>query len=210
MVGYTALAELGKEHTLPILEILHVRGWRSASEVAAEISVHISTAQSYLEALKALGLVASRNRPGRKGQVEYSLPDGAIQVHLDIGHIIQEKGRHAMEKAETLLIREKKGANVSYEWDEAQKRIITVNIMKRSKAFGRVGVARSIKLSMAEGRFLWNLPQSTEDPKTVAQIAEESSVSNPFDMVRIIDLVDMLSMEKILDTNVVKIRGKER
>jgi hypothetical protein len=198
-VGHQALAELGKEHALPILQALFVRGWMSASEVANDISVHISTAQAYLEAMRAQGLLESRERPGRKGLVEYSILDGSIQVDIDIGNMVQDQAKTAFDRAGLLKIRERKGAPVSYEWDEAQRTILSLNIMKRSKAFGRVGVARSIKLTQAEGRFLWHLPQATEDRKTVVQIAQEAEISNPFDMIRIVELVEMLAMEKILD-----------
>jgi predicted transcriptional regulator len=200
-VGFETLADLGKEHAMPILEVLYARGWATSSEVALELSVHISTAQSYLEGLRAKGILQSRYREGRTGLVEYALVDTSVTVKIDLKKILEEKSKAARARADVLFIKEKKGANVSFEWDESRKMILAINFMEKSKKFGRVGIARTMRLTEVEGRFLWLLPQSTEAPKSVAQIANEAGITNPIDFIKVIELVEMLAHEKIIVVN---------
>lgn len=195
---YKVLRELGKEHTIPLLEILCTRGWTTASEAALGLCIHISTAQSYLESLKDKNLIRSRVRPNRARLVEYSLLDKSIQVNIDFEAMISKKYKVAHDRAKKLFIREKKGAKVSYEWDEEERKIVMINFMEKSKSFGRMGVSHSLKLTDVEGRFLWLLPQSTEEPKNVLKIAQEVNLTNPTDIIRIMNLIEMLNIEKII------------
>lgn len=193
-----ALSELGKEHTIPLLEVLFMRGWLIASEVARELSIHISTAQSYLESLKEKNIVKSRNRTGRANLVEYSLQHPTIQVNIDLKDIITKKGKEAKEKARHFFIREIAGAKVSYEWDEEKRKILAINFMEKSKKFGRLNISRSIELTDIEGKFLWFLPQATEKPKNVLSITKEAGLNQNYDLIKIIELVELLSNEKII------------
>ena len=195
---HKVLKELGKEHTIPLLEILYARGWTTASEAALGLSIHISTAQSYLESLKNKNLIRSRVRPNRARLVEYSLINKSIQVNIDFEAMISKKYEIAHNKAKRLFIKEKKGAKVSYEWNEEKRKIVMINYMEKSKSFGRMGVSHNLKLTDVEGRFLWLLPQSTEDPKNVLKIAQEAKLTNPVDIIKIMELIEILTIEKII------------
>jgi hypothetical protein len=201
---HKALAELGKEHAVPMLEVLYARGWLTASEASRELAIHISTAQSYLESLANLKLIQSRFRPGRANLVEYALIDKQINVNVDLDNILSERVNIALSRAPSLFIKEKANASVSYEWDESKMVILAINFMEKSKGFGRMGVGRSLKLTYAEGKFLWFLPQATEKEKSVQQIANEAGLTNPTDLIKILELVEMLALEKII---IVKERG---
>lgn len=198
ITGPVVLAELGKEYTLPLLEILYIRGWTTASEAARELSIHISTAQSYFESMKEKKLIKSRFRPGRAKLVEYSIVDKSIKVNVDLETIVSEKCKVARKKASVFFVKEKPGAKVSYRWDEGNRKILEINFMEKSKAFGRIGISRTLQLSDVEGRFLWLLPQSTEDSKSVLQVAEEAGLTNPVDLIQVVELLEFLADEKII------------
>ncbi len=201
------LSELGKDHALPLLEILFMRGWMIASEVARELSIHISTAQTYLESLREKNIVQSRYRSGRVRLVEYSLQDPSIQVNINLKEIISKNTKEAKEKARRLLIKERAGTNVSYEWDEENRKILAINFMEKSKKFGRLSISRTLQLTDVEGKFLWFLPQSTEKAKKVMKIAEEAGLNQGVDLIKIIELVEMLTNEKII---IMSRKGEEK
>ena len=198
-LDHRVLSELGKEHALSILEILYSRGPRTASEVARELDIHISTSQAYLEALQNFGVLGCGPREGRKGLVEYSLVNNTLQITIDLAKIIDAKAKVARGKSVVYMVREKAGAKISYEWNEPERRILKINFMERSKAFGRLNIARSIQLSEVEGKFLWAMPQSTEAPSSVLDVAKKAMVDGPLDLIPIIELVEMLSREKVLE-----------
>jgi predicted transcriptional regulator len=197
-IDQNVLSDLGKEHALPLLEVLFMRGWMISSEVARELSIHISTAQTYLESLRKNDVIQSRFRNRRSGPIEYSLQDPIIQVNIDLKQIISKKIKEAKKKAHYFLIKEKKKNNISYEWNEDERKILAINFLEKSKKFGRITVSHTLYLTNIEGKFLWNLPQSTEKSKTVLQIAGEADLRKDVDLIKIIDLVEMLEREKII------------
>jgi len=198
-LDHRVLPELGKEHALAVLEILFIRGSRTASEVARELDIHISTAQAYLETLQNFGILGSGPRDGRKGLVEYSLINPTLVITVNLASIIDAKAKIARGKAAKYRIREKAGAKVSYEWDEPQRKILSINFMERSKAFGRLNIAKSIQLSEVEGRFLWAMPQSTEAKASVLELAQKAGVDGPLDLIPVVELVEMLAREKVIE-----------
>ena len=198
-LDHRVLSELGKEHALSILEILFIRGPRTASEVARELDIHISTSQAYLESLQNFGVLGCGPREGRKGLVEYSLVNPNLIITIDLAKILDAKAKVARGKAAVYMIRERAGAKISYEWNEPERKILKINFMERSKALGRLNIARSIQLSEVEGRFLWALPQSTEARSSVLEVAHKARVDGPLDLIPIIELVEMLSREKVLE-----------
>lgn len=198
ITDHFVLAALGKEYALPLLEVLYIKGWITASEVARELSIHVSTAQSYLVSMEEKKLIKSRFRPGRAKLVEYSLLDRSIQVSVDLEAMVSKKCSVAQEKARELYVKERLSAKVSYKWDEENRKILVINFMEKSKVLGRMGVSSTLQLSDVEGRFLWFLPQSTEDSKNVLQIAKEAGLENPEDIIQIVELLEFLAAEKIV------------
>jgi predicted transcriptional regulator len=198
VVDHTILGILGKELTIPIFENLYMKGWMTASEIARELSVHISTAQSYLESMTKNKLLKQRLRHTRKNLVEYSLKNPAIDIKINVKRIISKKAEIARKRAQDMFIKEKSTELVSYEWDEINRKILTINIMKKSKSVKRVRISKSIQLSDTEGRFLWFIPHPTENPKNVIRIAEVAGITETFDLIKIVDLLEMLAYEKII------------
>ncbi len=198
IADHFVLADLGKEYALPLLEVLYIKGWITASEMARELSIHVSTAQSYLASMEEKKLLKSRFRPGRAKLMEYSLLDKSIQVSIDLEAMVSKKCRNAKKKAREFYVKERLSAKVSYRWDEESRKILVINFMEKSKVLGRIGVSRTLQLSDVEGRFLWFLPQSTEDSKNVLHIAKEAGLENPEDLIQIVELLEFLAAEKIV------------
>lgn len=199
VADHTILGVLGKEFTMPIFENLYIRGWMTASEIARELSVHISTAQSYLESMAKKKLLKQRLRHERKNLVEYSLINPSIDIRIDIGELIEKKAEAARKKAENMYIKERSDDKISYEWDEVNRKILTINIMKKSKAQKRYEITSRIQLTDVEGRFLWFIPHPTESPENLGKIARDAGITNSFDFIKIVELVEMLAFEKIIE-----------
>jgi len=197
-LDHTALPLLGRDHALEILESLFARGWSSASETALELGVHISTAQAYLDALRNALLVHARPRTGRADIVEYAVADEQLQVRVDLRAITAAKVQAAQSRAARVQVQEKARAPVTYDWDEAARRILSINILEKAKGAGRVRVANTLRLTEVEGRFLWHLPQATEAPRTVAEISRLAGLTNPADLIKILDLLEMLAGQNII------------
>jgi len=195
---HTILGILGKELTIPIFENLYMKGWMTASEIARELSVHISTAQTYLESMTKKKLLKQRLRHTRRNLVEYSLKNPLIDVKIDVKTIISKKVEIARKKAQIMFIKEKTADLISYEWDEDNRKILRINIMKKSKSLNRLRIAKAIQLTDVEGRFLWFIPHPTENPKNVIQIAQDAEITHSFDLIKIVDLVEMLAYEQII------------
>lgn len=72
-------------HGLPILNLLHSRGWSIASDVASELEIHTTTASKYLTKLYEVGILERRTRKCRTRKAyEYNLRSPRICIDLDI------------------------------------------------------------------------------------------------------------------------------
>ena len=80
-----AARTLASEHSLPILDCLRKRGWLIASDLAADLGIHISTATKDLNSLYECGLV-ERRKSQRKTRpaYEYKLKGDRIVLELDL------------------------------------------------------------------------------------------------------------------------------
>ena len=72
-------------HGLPILKLLHVKGWSIASDVASELEIHTTTASKYLTKLHEVGILDRRTRDCRTRKAhEYMLRSPRISLDIDI------------------------------------------------------------------------------------------------------------------------------
>lgn len=76
---------LGKKHCLDVMISLYKNGWQTASEVAADLKIHIATAVKYLSELHELGLVDRQIKMGiTREAYEYQLKNPKIEIEIDI------------------------------------------------------------------------------------------------------------------------------
>jgi predicted ArsR family transcriptional regulator len=72
-------------HGLPILKLLHTKGWSIASDVATDLDIHTTTASKYLTKLYEVGILDRRTRSCRTRKAyEYKLRSPRISLDLDI------------------------------------------------------------------------------------------------------------------------------
>ena len=185
---------LGKEHNINILEEVNQRGWATASEIAKELKIHVATSMRKLSELEDAGFLKKRVRKGNNRETcEYALKKPKIDLSLDFAQVLKQKSLEAVKEAQRLFIKERSNDNVVYDMNESERRIIRINFMQ--KAFGglRRKVGRSLDLTELEGRFLWNLPFQSDDPKSVFDICEEGGIKMPEEMKKVIEFVSRLN-----------------
>ncbi|MFQ6107599.1 MAG: hypothetical protein ACE5QF_08475 [Thermoplasmata archaeon] len=73
-------------HGLPILRLLHSKGWSIASDIASELDIHTTTASKYLMRLYEVGILDRRTRNCRTRRAyEYRLKSPRISLDYDVG-----------------------------------------------------------------------------------------------------------------------------
>jgi len=196
---------LGKEHSIAILEELFIRPWSTASEIAQELSIHIATAVKYLEEFRTGKIVESRVRKTKvREALEYKITDPDINLNLNIFQIVSEKADLAFKLAKKTLVKENVKKKSNYEWNEEQQKILRINILKERSFGRRVEVEKSIILTDLEGRFYWNLPYASEQPKPVSEICMKSGIENKPDIMKIMEFIKMLQNEDLLEVIEIK------
>ena len=80
-----AVRTLASDHCLPILDCLRKKGWLIASDLAADLGIHVSTATKDLNSLYECGLI-ERRKGQRKTRpaYEYRLKGDRIVLELDL------------------------------------------------------------------------------------------------------------------------------
>lgn len=82
---------LGKEHSLDVIMNVYKNGWRTASEVASDLDIHVATAVKYLSELHELGLANRRGKRGRtRATFEYQVKKQVISIEFEL-NAIQKK-----------------------------------------------------------------------------------------------------------------------
>lgn len=79
-----ALFALGGKGGLRIAKALSTNEWKSASEVAEELNLHIATAVTHLSSLAEAGVAERRLRKGRRDAFEYRLLVSDVFIHLNL------------------------------------------------------------------------------------------------------------------------------
>ncbi len=84
---------LGKDHSIDILNLVYLKGWSKASDIANELDLHIATVSKYLVELKEIQLLESREAEGKTRMVvEYRIRDPKIELKFDISKKYDDMG----------------------------------------------------------------------------------------------------------------------
>ncbi|MFH0815457.1 MAG: hypothetical protein V1934_01390 [Methanobacteriota archaeon] len=78
------LYALGSKGGLRIAGALSTSEWKSASEIAEDLSLHIATAVAHLSALASAGIAERRLRAGRRKAFEYRLVASNVKIEIDL------------------------------------------------------------------------------------------------------------------------------
>lgn len=164
----------------------------SASEAAARLSLHVKTAQDFLEGLEASGIASKREAAEKKRPYfRFSLKERTIKISVDLDSLHDSEGESTRRD---WRIRERKASGALFK-EGRDNRISAVHVYEGK---GRSRAERRLSLTECQGRFLFHLPFPTEDLISVSEIAAKAGVE-PDCLPEIVDLVDLLQQNDVIE-----------
>jgi predicted transcriptional regulator len=176
---------LSKDYAEDFLELLVNYQDLSASEAASRLGLHIRTAQDFLEALAALGIVDRREVFEKKRPYfRYALKTRRIVLDLDLSQV--RRPRIAGDLARR--IREKANSGARFSMARSGDHIGQVAFWTGD---GRERKEHKISLTDPQGRFLYHLPFPNAEPLPIADILRKAGVGEKL-APEILDIVEVL------------------
>jgi hypothetical protein len=167
----------------------------SASEAASRLSLHIQTAQDFLENLTELGItkkseVSEKKRP----YFRYTLVQPKIEMELDLGVYKKENPGQGLAR----LVRENKENRANFSISRSGDSFSTVAVWEGD---GRERQERKISLTTPQGRFLFHLPFPQARPLTISDIMEKAQVDEEYstEIQNIVDELIRLDVIEVMD-----------
>lgn len=164
----------------------------SASEAASRLSLHIKTAQDFLEGLTALEIVTrtevhEKKRPYNR----YTLKEYTLNLSVDLNQFALENSAEGL----TRLIREAPDAGAKFDKSRSEDAISAVTIWEGE---GRDRKERRISLTTPQGKFLYHLPFPNAKPLEINDLMDKAGVEEDFSS-EIQNLVDELVVLKVIE-----------
>lgn len=165
----------------------------SASEAASRLGMHIQTVQDFLEAMADLNILSKKETIERKRPYfRYALQQHKITFELDL---IEELTTSDSNPLENSSIREKKNAGVRFSLARNGQYFSNVAIWVGK---GRERTEKKINLTIAQGKFLYNLPFPDGEYLTLAEICTKAGIEDD-QLPEIKDLVEELIQCKVIE-----------
>lgn len=164
----------------------------SASEAASRLSLHIQTAQDFLESLTELGItskteVFEKKRP----YYRYSLVNPKIKLEIDLSTFKKDHAGEGLSR----LVRERKENGANYSLSRTGDCFSTVTVWEGE---GREREEHKISLTTPQGKFLFHLPFPQARPLTIADVMDKAGVSPEYS-TEIQDLIDELIRRGVIE-----------
>lgn len=157
----------------------------SASEAASRLSLHIRTAQDFLENLTGLEVVKKTEVFEKKRPYfRYTLVQTRLKLDLDLSMFEKENPGQGLSR----LIREKKENGANFAIARTGDCFSTVAVWEGK---GRERQEHKISLTTPQGKFLFHLPFPQARPMTISDIMEKSAIEEDYSK-EIQDIVDEL------------------
>ncbi len=186
---------LAREYAESFLKLLVMYRSVSASEAASRLSLHIKTAQDFLDGLTEAGLLQKETvNEGKRPYSRYKQLTRRITIETDFSELYnnsQEKDK--LQR----LIREKSNAPVVFTTAGSGQKISSVAVFIGD---GRKRKERKISVTEAQGRFLFNVPFPTGEMQTVSKILSAAQLDREY-IPEILDIVDLLLELGVLETS---------
>lgn len=165
----------------------------SASEAASRLGMHIQTVQDFLEAMADLGILSKKEAIERKRPYfRYTLATQKISFEIDLLNELETSGEDRLEQSK---IREKKNAGVRFSLARNGQYFSNVAIWVGK---GRERTEKKINLTIAQGKFLYNLPFPDGEHLSLEEIRVKAGVE-PEQLPEIKDLVEELIQYKVIE-----------
>jgi hypothetical protein len=167
----------------------------SASEAASRLSLHIQTAQDFLENLTELGItkkneVSEKKRP----YFRYTLVQPKIEMQLDLGYYEKQNPGQGLAR----LVRENKENRANFSISRSGDSFSTITVWEGD---GREREEQKISLTTPQGRFLFHLPFPQARPLTISDIMEKAQIDEEYspEIQNIVDELIRLDVIEVMD-----------
>jgi hypothetical protein len=197
-MDFKSLAKFGtyvsKNYAEKIFKLLVNYKDLSATEASSRLTLHIQTAQDFLEAMASLGILSKKEVFEKKRPYfRYSLEKKKIAIEIDLVSLLSKKqsDRKLLKK-----IRENKNAGARFTSARYDSYFSNVVIWLGE---GREQKERKIVLTVPQGKFLYLLPFPTAEFMTVSEIMQEAGVDITY-TPEILDIVELLEKYGVITT----------
>jgi len=157
----------------------------SASEAASRLSLHIQTAQDFLDGLASFGIVEKTEvHEKKRPYFRYNLATKKIVVDVNLADFAKENPGEGLER----LVREVKNVGANFSTARSGDCFSAVTIWEGE---GRDRKERKISLTTPQGKFLFHLPFPQAKPLAIVDVMEKAGVEMDYS-TEIQDIVDEL------------------
>ena len=185
-------AYLSKDYAEDFFKLLVNYQDISASEAASRLSLHIRTAQDFLDGLTDLGIVNKTEvHEKKRPYYRYNLITPKITLEVDLNEFAKENPGEGLAR----LVREMKDAGANFTIARSGDSFSSVTIWEGE---GREREVHKISLTTPQGKFLFHLPFPQARPLTIADVMENAGVTTEYS-TEIQDIVDELVSRGIIE-----------
>jgi predicted transcriptional regulator len=164
----------------------------SASEAASRLSLHIRTAQDFLEGLADLGILNKTEvREKKRPYFRYNLVSPKIKIEVDLTEFAKENPNEGLAR----LVREMKDIGANFSVARSGDCFSSVTIWEGD---GRERKVQQISLTTPQGKFLFHLPFPQSRPLSIADVMEKAEVNLEYS-TEIQDIVDELVRLEVIE-----------
>ena len=185
-------AYLSKDYSEDFFKLLVNYQDISASEAASRLSMHIRTAQDFLDGLTALGIVNKTEvHEKKRPYFRYNLITPKIMLEVDLNEFAKQNPGEGLAR----LVREKKNVGANFTVARSGNYFSSVTIWEGG---GRERKVHKISLTTPQGKFLFHLPFPQARPLSIADVMENAGVELDYS-TEIQDIVDELARLGVIE-----------
>jgi len=185
-------ALLAKDYSEDFFKLLVNYQDISASEAASRLSLHIRTAQDFLEGLTELGLVSKEEvHEKKRPYFRYTLSSLKIKIDVNLAEFAKENPNEGLDR----LIRERLNSEANFTVARDGNYFSAVTIWEGD---GRERKERKISLTTPQGKFLFHLPFPQSKPLTIEQVMQKAEVNDEY-ASEIQNIVDELAEMGVIE-----------
>lgn len=178
-------AYLSKDYAEDFFKLLVNYQDISASEAASRLSLHIRTAQDFLEGLTTLGIVNKTEvHEKKRPYFRYELVTKKIKIEVDLSEFEKENPGEGLAR----LVREVKNDGANFTISRSGDSFSSITVWEGN---GRERKVKNISLTTPQGKFLFHLPFPQARPLSIADVMEKAGVELDYS-TEIQDIVDEL------------------
>ena len=167
-------AIIAKDYSEDLFKLLVNYQDISASEAASRLSLHIRTAQDFLDNLADLEIVKKTEVFEKKRPYfRYNLAKTKLNISVDLSVYKKENPGEGLSR----LVREKAENDANFTLARAGDEFSSVTIWEGT---GRERQEKKISLTSPQGKFLFHLPFPKSRPSSIAAILEKANLGDEY------------------------------